>query len=330
MRQLGHFTRFSACAVPPPSGHSTNPRFIFLREIGSQCLKSFLDTVVIANAKGYTNSPYWGGTLVVDQVVEMAVPLTLPAKFTLAGVGINGGGRLRFRNLGGEPALRIQNVEGYHSGYSVVRDLAIEGASGAEDAGGVRIDNPGGAGNHFFDNVLIDGFAKFGVQGLGDSYSVHFANCIVRDNGTNFHLGANCNTWRLTDCIIQGGKAWGVLIDAPLNDLVISGCRFQGNASGGIRIAADTFGVMVIGNGFAENGGVGISVRSQDAMMQMRALSTRIVGNIMLRAERIVDLWLTGGLPAQPQSTLVAFNASTYIPLDLTDSDERLYVYRAK
>ena len=91
--------------VFPVSASHTNDRFLFLREIGGpNCLKEFLDSVILSGPK----SPHWGGTLIIDQRVVLGVQLRIPDGFTLAGVGINGGGRLVFKNsLSGKPSTAL-------------------------------------------------------------------------------------------------------------------------------------------------------------------------------------------------------------------------------
>ncbi len=325
------------CPVPPSADHVTNPRLIFLREIGKECLKPFLEAVIAANVEGNVNYAHWGSTLVIDEIVELGTPLTIPAHFTLAGVGINGGGRLHFKDLGGQPALRTQDVDSaVLTGYSAIRDLAVEGVGGGVDAGGLFVDNAGGAGNCFLDNVMIRGFSHYGVRGGTDNYSVHLRDCIIESNGTNILLGLRCNGWRLTDCTIRGASTWGLRVAEALNDLVVTGCRVEDNALGGVRVEGFnpnipgdyTFGVMLVGNCFSRNNGKGISVDSLSASDEKRVQSTRIAGNVLLDGDRLDDPWLTQNLLAEQGSTQIGFNASSFVPPKITDpNDERIFAF---
>lgn len=256
----------SACHVFPLSRTRTNDRFLFLREIGGPtCLKPFLDKLI---ADG-PSSPHWGGTLVIDQRVILTEPITIPSVFTLAGVGINGEGRLLFEgDFGATPAITFQefdpNVLAFF-GKCVMRDIMIAGPSTANKMRGIKIGSvrysddsdefsTNALGRFQFHRVRVANFGDYGMQGGMNTYTVLIDHCELTDNSTNIQLVFQCNSWRIRDCFISGAKAWGVDVGAEItipnlppgalpnpqsgvvSDLLISGCRFIGNKPGAIRV----------------------------------------------------------------------------------------------
>lgn len=101
------------CAAYPLGNFRTNDNFIFLREIlqagqadvdpveAGDCLREWL--AATANNIPLPNGQYAGaagsGVLVIDQLVELNQPITIPSQFILSGVGKHGAGALRFRNI---------------------------------------------------------------------------------------------------------------------------------------------------------------------------------------------------------------------------------------
>lgn len=330
------------CTVLSESKTLTNPKFLFLREVGGpECLKRFLDDVILYGEGG----PHWGATLIIDQEVPLGAPIRIPREFTLAGVGISGGGytgaggRLVFHgDFNGAPAVTFQDG----GTGSTIRDLEIVGPGNWVNTGGVKVgsvhyvpDNqltpPGRLRLH---RVRIIGFGTYGIQGGTNTQSVTIDSCQIVGNYVNLQLVRRCDSWRIRNTIINLAVTWGIEIGATvyidgkkyegsLVDTVISGCVFSGNKVGALRVLGggasaprpgqppiSTTGVFVIGNGFENNGGVAIKVESANA-------GVRLVANFFADGEGL----LSSG--ENPLTVMNVSNLETHIGFnayDLTDS----------
>ncbi len=106
-----------------------NTHFYFLSEIedligGCQNLPCFL--------KAIANTKYSNATLIIDKVCHLCEPLVIPSRFTLAGVGIDGEGKLTFDNLpDGVSAIRLDKA----ATNITIRDLAIGRIGGGVNIG---------------------------------------------------------------------------------------------------------------------------------------------------------------------------------------------------
>lgn len=185
----------TACPKFPESNTSTNPKFLFLREIGVNCLRGFLLGVAQAGPDG----PHWGGTLIIDRLVTLTKPLQIPAFFTLAGVGMHGAGRLVFVGpfegpFKDQPAIPFQENNDKVSGAkSCIRDLAIEGPGSQVLMRGLKVGSqqvvlddkvtaPRAMGRVQIHNVRVSGFGVYGVQGGMNTYTVLLDCCEFSDN----------------------------------------------------------------------------------------------------------------------------------------------------
>jgi len=321
-----------ACAAFPSSNTLTNPRFLFLREIGGKtCLSTFLESVIQGGATG----EHWGGTLIIDEEVSLSIPLRLPPFYTLSGTGINGAGRLKF--LGGfdGPAVFFKDVK---AGGGNIRDLAIEGPGLQNKAmGGIKIgsknfvtDNePTPPGRFRFHRVRVSGFGAFGMQGGTNTPSVDIDSCQVFGNRINIQLVRKCDKWRIRDCVIRDAAEWGVDIGATINvggkdrlgsltDVLVSGCLFSGNKSGAIQVQkgdkSPTLGVFIFGNGF-ENNGSGIAVRIEHTGAGVRMLANFLGLDEDFKLPDGEDLAMF--MAPQRHNTHSGFNASKTLPLNL-------------
>jgi len=106
-----------------------NTHFYFLSEIedvigGCKNLPCFL--------KAVANTNYSNATLIIDKDCKLSEPLVIPSRFTLAGVGIDGAGRLIFDNLpDGVSAIRLDKV----ATNITIRDLSIGRIGGGVNIG---------------------------------------------------------------------------------------------------------------------------------------------------------------------------------------------------
>lgn len=270
-----------------------NNKLIFLREVGgAKCLKAVLDEIIALGKK----SEFWGGTLIVDTEVPLTCPIVVPAEFTLAGVGINGGGRLVFSgDFGGVPAVSFQNSEG---GHSTIRDLAIIGPRLPNKMAGVKIgstdliadDAKNPPGRFHLHRVRVTNFGVYGMQGGLNARHVTIDSCQLIQNGVNIQLVRKCDGWRIRDTIVAEAGSWGVEIGVGVTiekqeitggatDVLISGCLFVGNTEGAVRVLDTgaenpTFGVFVFGNGFERNAGVALEI-------EPKGVGARLVANYL-------------------------------------------------
>ena len=254
------------CEPFPRDPWGTNPKYLFLREIGGpDCLAIFLLQVIAFGEDG----PHWGGTLVIDEPVDLKLPLRIPPNFTLAGTGIRNTSTLRVPNDLVGPAITFEP-----GGNQVLRDLSIE-TSGAL----IKLDVPGlaemqkrpvgirivGVGPVYIESVHVFGL-KFGIS-AEDATAIYVNDCTFDNNFINIRLSGGCRHWRIRDTEIRSGWLWGVQIIANLPvgtvDTLIHGCRFEsngnlpfilfGNDDRGALLTDNCFGTFVFGNRFEAN-----------------------------------------------------------------------------
>lgn len=263
----------TSCTGIPPGGFgaATNRHFYYLSEVGGCAnLACFLNEV---------NTSYHAfGTLVIDQQCTVRQTLRMPARFTLAGVGMGGQGTLVFTDLPDQAsAIRFDDVlaTGGNS-ESTIRDLAIYGdfAGGANTVAGLNVS---GSNIVRISNVRVSGFS-LGLYGE-EAYSVLVQHSNISANDINVAIAENSNSWRLRDSVLSQASSWSIYVRGPANDHLISGNRFESSVEGAIRL--ETYGAMVMNNRFESNGGVGVLVTANGE-------SSRIIGNIF-SSDTIID-----------------------------------------
>lgn len=304
------------CSIPAPKKHATGNRFYFLSEIGVNCLVPFLKTAAYNNISGKITRAS-NCTLVIDQFVELSVPLVMPSQFTIAGVGINGAGRLRFKDLGSQPAITLQGAsdpENQRGGHFTIRDLVIENAGGCSR--GILAETN----QLFFERISLRGFDEYGIQGRTSLYA-HVRDSIIERNGVGIELLSEANGWRVSGCTIRNNTTWGVAYRGAISEGYIRGCRFANNGLGGILVEPVdgedfSFFVALIGNSFASNNGIAAKIVEAD--------SPRFVGNVLFDDEVFVDnISSLPGFTRLQRETQVGFNAS------LADANqEKLYTLK--
>lgn len=268
-----------------------NTHFYFFSEIedvigGCKNLPCFL--------KAVANTNYSNATLIIDKDCNLSEPLVIPSRFTLAGVGIDGAGRLIFDNLpDGVSAIRLERS----ATNITIRDLSI-GRSG----GGVNIGiDVSRANKVFIRDIIVTGFFAgiYGSRPNTKAISVYIDRCSVFQNDYNIVMHRNAFHWRIRDCILNQAKCWGLLIfgkdNDPVpppennmvwgNDYLISGCRFEGSGIGGALLGSDA--AMLMNNRFEQNGGVGgIGVKIQPSAANTRMVSNVISSNKVLNKSK--------------------------------------------
>ncbi len=257
------------CPAIPVEGFpdATNHRFYFLSEVGGcpnlPCFLAQVENTIHANA-----------TLVIDQVCTLSQPLRIPARFTLAGVGADGEGKLVFRDLApNKAAISVKPVLNSNGqSHNVIRDLDIVGVGGGPWTTGINVSG----GNHVaIENVRVSGFS-IGLFGRS-AYSVTVDGSAMYGNGFDIMIHENANHWSVRDSTL-GQAFYAVKIFGPAdgpgqwgNDHVFSGVRFEGSVIGAMRLGS--FGAMLTNNRFESNGANGVTVAPL-------ASGTRILANI--------------------------------------------------
>lgn len=244
---------------PDPDATSTNAKYLFLREIGGAgCLKGFLDQVLSDGEDG----AHWGGTLILDELVDLADPITIPSNFTLAGVGIHGNGGLRIANDLSGPNPKGVAVTFAPGGNSVLRDLTIEAkvgegfVLGKPDALGVAFNT----GPIYIDAVRVFGL-KIGLLAV-NARAIYMSNCSFDGNALHIELRGACKHCRIRDSDLRFGAVAAIIIRGPkAEDTLIHGCQFEGNGETIFPLKDrcaisidDSFGTFIFGNRFESNG----------------------------------------------------------------------------
>lgn len=225
------------CSPLPSDGLPglTNDRFYFLSEIleGEVPLESpGCGDQLACFLKQVPGSVHSNATLIVDRQCVVDRSLTIPDRFTLAGVGIGGEGILVFDLPNEGTALRFPSVpEGeVHNRLSALRDLTIASA-GCCGQVGLEI---GGSGYVDLDRVQITGFA-IGV--LGDAaYSISIDQSRIFGNGFNVVLGDDTTAWRIRESTLSQAFLAGLVFGPEARGNLISGGRMESNLYTGVLV----------------------------------------------------------------------------------------------
>lgn len=145
------------CPPNPPDGFpdATSQRFYYLSQIvgngipaaSPECgtaLACFLSHIVAHQEDPDNNPPqvHSHATLVVDRHCVVNQTLTLPNRFTLAGVGPNGEGSLSFEDLpDGASALRFVPAGDLAIRMGTIRDISISGEASCCGQVGINVAN---------------------------------------------------------------------------------------------------------------------------------------------------------------------------------------------
>jgi hypothetical protein len=250
------------CAPIPNGGIPgvANKNMFFLSEIGGCAqLACFLHQVA------HQGGVHADSTLIIDQVCHLRQPITLPDRFTLAGVGMDGAGKLSFELPDNTSAIRVKPAPGAAIRHATVRDLDIQNAACCGQVG-INVSNSNLV---YLDRVRLMGFG-FGVYG-DVAYSTFIDHSNISDNGFNVVLGEDTTAWRLRDSVFRGG--WmGIVMSPTSRGNVVSGGRFESSLVTAIWLA----GAMnvVETSWFEGNGGAALTA------IRVSGEHNRIMGNL--------------------------------------------------
>lgn len=249
-----------ACPAIPLGGFPgvTSQRFYYLSEIlpggiggdDPACgawLGCFLDQVA--------GTVHDAATLVIDRQCTSRRTLVVPDRFVLAGVGLDGEGRLVFDLPDSARALRFKtppaagSVEPRHS---QIRDLTIGNAS---CCGQVGIDLSNSTLVNV-ENVRVAGFA-FGIRGISSYYNT-IEGSNLSNNGFGIVQGHDTTTWQMRENAISFSGLAGISFDVTTRASVVSGGVLESNPLGAIFLRG--IGNIVQSSWFEGNGPFAIRV----------------------------------------------------------------------
>lgn len=289
--QIVGVDQLTSCPQTPPDGIAgvTNKHFYFLSEIlpegiaadspaCGQALACFLNNIV-AHQVDASNppSPHSNATLVIDRQCVVNQTLTLPNRFTLAGVGKEGEGALLFQLPDEATALRFSPNKGATARYSTIRDLKIANTKCCGQIG-IDVSNSSLA---KIEDIRLFGFG-FGIYG-STAFSILVKDSSLHENGINLFIGKNSTSWRVRDTTINQASLVGVILAENARGNLISGAGIESNAISGIDIRGMQ---NVIENSWFEGNGIGFGdhgIRVSPAADQIR-----ILGNLF-SSEDILD-----------------------------------------
>lgn len=274
---------FTTCPAIPPGGIPgvTNDGFYFLSEIlpagvgldSPECghfLRCFLGQMV-AHQQNPANppSPHSEATLIIDRQCVVTETLTLPKRFVLAGVGIEGRGVLAFDLPDNGTAIRFAPPTGSDERFTTVRDLNLVNTS---CCGQVGID---------LSNSHLVGLERLRVHdfGFGVIGSTSFANVIrdsdIHNNGINLVMGDNSTTWRVRDTVLSRSGLVSVVVLATARGHLLSGGVLESNPITAVWLR----GIQnVFENSWYEGNGIGFG--DHGIWVRSGADQNRILGNL--------------------------------------------------
>jgi Right handed beta helix region len=249
----------TSCPPNPIGGFPgvTSNRFYYLSEIvgndvsdasAGAALACFLSQIVAHQVNPENNPPqiHSNATLVVDRACVVRQTLTLPDRFTLAGVGPDGEGTLTFDLPDNASALRFAPASDAAIRMTTIRDIRISGVSCCGQVG-INVSNSQFV---YIDRVRLSGFA-IGIFGE-TAFSVFIANSSIHDNGfVNMVMGEDTTAWRVRDAVLSSGLI-GILITTTARGHVITGARIERNSVTGVWVNGS---MNVIENSWFEGNG---------------------------------------------------------------------------
>lgn len=281
-------TATPACApVIPPGGFpgATSQHFYYLTEIlpggigpnDPACgawLGCFLDQV--------PGTVHDTATLVIDRQCVSRRTLVIPNRYVLAGVGLDGGGRLLFDLPTSARALRFAPPPPAGPPvvirHSQIRDLTIGnlnccGQTGIDLSNSTLVN---------VERVRVSGFA-FGIAGR-ESYYNTIAGSNLSTNGFGIRQGFDTTTWQLRENGISFSGMAGMVFDGTTRSTVVSGGVMESNPLGAIFL--NGIGNLVQSSWFETNGAAngGFAIRISPGAADSRILTSLFSNNDILDA----------------------------------------------
>ena len=273
-----------ACPAIPVGGFPgvTSRRFYYLTEIlppgigpnDPACgfwLGCFLDQV--------PGTVHDTATLVIDRQCVSHRTLVVPDRFVLAGVGLDGAGRLLFNLPDSVRALRFKppaNPASVTIRHSQIRDLSIGNLT---CCGQVGIDLSNSTLVNV-ENVRVSGFA-LGIAGRA-SYFNTIEGSNLSTNGIGIRQGFDTTTWQMRENAISFSRLTGISFHATTRSSVVSGGVLESNPFGAIFLRG--IGNIVQTTWFETNGAVngGFAIRVSAAATNTRILTSLFSNNDIL------------------------------------------------
>lgn len=276
-------TPIPACPAIPPGGFPgvTSRRFYYLTEIlppgiglnDPACgfwLGCFLDQVA--------GTVHDTATLVIDRQCMSRRTLVVPDRFVLAGVGLDGAGRLLFDLPNSARALRFKPPAAIPVAirHSQIRDLSI---GNLHCCGQVGIDLSNSTLVNV-ENVRVSGFA-FGIAGRA-SYFNTIEGSNLSTNGVGIRQGFDTTTWQMRENGISFSRLAGIGFHTTTRASVVSGGVLESNPFGAIFLRG--IGNIVQSTWFETNGtsNGGFAIRVSAAAADSRILTSLFSNNDIL------------------------------------------------
>lgn len=272
------------CPAIPPGGFPgvTSQRFYYLSEIlpagigpdDAACgawLGCFLDQVA--------GTVHDAATLVIDRQCTSRRTLVIPNRYVLAGVGLDGEGRLIFDLPDSARALRFKAPVAAGSvdiRHSQIRDLVI-GSVGCCGQVGIDLSNSTLVN---VENVRVAGFA-FGIRGSA-SYFNTIEGSNLSNNGFGIVMGDDTTTWQMRENGISFSGLIGISFDPTTRSSVVSGGVLESNPAGAILLQGN--GNIVQSTWFETNGTLngGFAIRIPGATTNSKILTSLFSNNDIL------------------------------------------------
>lgn len=272
-----------ACPAIPVGGFPgvTSRRFYYLSEIlppgigpnDPACglwLGCFLDQVA--------GTVHDTATLVIDRQCVSRRTLVVPNRFVLAGVGLDGAGRLLFDLPSSARALRFKAPAGptVEIRHSQIRDLSIGnlgccGQVGIDLSHSTLVD---------IENVRVANFT-FGIAGH-NSYFNTIEGSNLSNNGVGIRQGNDTTTWQMRENGISFSRWAGIGFHATTRASVVSGGVQESNGLAAIFLRGT--GNIVQSTWFETNGASngGFAIRVSAAATNSRILTSLFSNNDIL------------------------------------------------
>jgi hypothetical protein len=219
-------------------------------------------------------------TLIIDIACSLSEPIIIPERFTIAGTGLDGDGKLTFQGLqDGVSAIQLDDKGKENKARNItLRDIRIAGEGFQPYNIGVDVSR---ASKLYIKNCEITDFhtGLFGGRPTTSAISVYIDQCNIYNNSWNVVMYDTPHHWRIRDCILSQANCSGLRIFSG-NDHLISGCRIEDCGENGAKIGPASDAIMFMNNRFEQNGGVGgVGIQILPTTLPDTDAQTRLVSN---------------------------------------------------